>query len=217
LALLSFVILLGYFFLLSLQEAESWLLGDADSGFFKYMPLFPIAMLAGLVIQKLAEKYKQAQHISQYHINITSNLALDLLIVSALGSLSLSTLSQQWEVILMLGLIGVVFNLTIYFAFAKYFFEKSWRIRGIGEIGQSMGTTAVGLLLLKQASAEDDTHVKAFSHKQPLYEPIVGGGLVTAIAVPAIASTNPWYFLTAIIASLAIILSTFFWYQNKVG
>jgi ESS family glutamate:Na+ symporter len=215
LALLAFVILLGYLFLLSLQQAESWLVGDAGSGFFKYMPLFPIAMLAGLVVQKLAEKYDQAQHISQYHINITSNLALDLLIVSALGSLSLSTLSQQWQVIVALGLIGVAFNLTIYFAFAKYFFKNSWRIRGIGEIGQSMGTTAVGLLLLKQASAEDDTHVKAFSHKQPLYEPIVGGGLVTAIAVPAIASTNPWYFLIAIIASLTLILSIFFWYQRK--
>ncbi len=45
-----------------------------------------------------------------------------------------------------------------------------------------MGTTAIGLLLIKRTGP--NSWVRSFSYKQPAYEPLVGGGLITGLAAP---------------------------------
>lgn len=45
--------------------------------------------------------------------------------------------------------------------------------------------TATGLLLIRVADPKQRTEARqAYSEKQPFYEPFMGGGLVTAFAVP---------------------------------
>ena len=64
---------------------------------------------------------------------------------------------------------------------------KNWVERGIGDFGQSMGMTAAGLMLIRIVDTEGDAKaMEAFGYKQLLFEPFVGGGLMTAASVPLI-------------------------------
>jgi len=111
--------------------------------------------------------------------------------------------------------VGVAYSAAIYFFFGGWFFPKDWKVRGIGELGQSMGTTAVGLLMLKQATSNPSEHIRPFSYKQPLYEPVVGGGIVTALALPAIANFGPWAFTIIMAVILACVVGGFAFYKRR--
>ncbi|GAB5561319.1 MAG: sodium/glutamate symporter [Synoicihabitans sp.] len=193
--ILAFTITVAWIGLKGLVAVESLLLPEDGFRIFKYVPLFPVAMMVGLVVQLVAERGKFAHHISQKHMAAISGLALDLLIVAALGSLSLQTLGANIGTVLILASVGVAYNVIIYFTVARKLFGKSWRIRGLGELGQSMGTTAIGLILIKRGGSNSADYEKPFSYKQPFYEPIVGGGLVTALALPLLSNWGPWIFM----------------------
>lgn len=215
-AILCSVITLAWLILTGLQVAEQALFAESSIRLLAYMPLFPVAMLVGLGVQVLLNKIAMDNLVSDHQINLMSNLALDILIVAALGSLNLSVLAKHWQSILILGGIGVVYSSAVYFLLGRWFFDKNWQIRGIGEVGQSMGTTAVGLLLLKQASSNPKEDVQPFSYKQPLYEPIVGGGIVTALAIPAIANFGPWIFTAIMTTFLALIVLGFAYLKKRL-
>ncbi|WP_286269484.1 sodium/glutamate symporter family protein [Thalassotalea hakodatensis] len=214
-AILGSVIMLAWLALSGLKVAEEQLFPETSISIFKYMPLFPVAMLTGLLVQVILNKTGAGNLISNYQINLLSNLSLDLLIVAALGALNLSVLAEYWQSIVLLGVVGVVYSTAIYFIFGSWFFNKDWKVRGIGEVGQSMGTTAVGLLMLKQATTSPDKHIRPFSYKQPLYEPIVGGGIVTALAIPTIANFGPWVFTAIMTTILISIISGFTFYKKR--
>ena len=63
-------------------------------------------------------------------------------------------------------------------------FHKAWFERSIAEFGQSMGVTATGLLLLRTVDPDNETPAaEAFGYKQLFHEPIMGGGLWSALAL----------------------------------
>ncbi len=215
-AILGAVIALAWLLLSALKATEQFMFADANVAIVKYMPLFPIAMLVGLLVQLTLNKLNVGHWTSHYQINLLTNLSLDILIVAALGSLDLSVLAKNWQSILLLGGVGVAYSASVYFLFGPWFFKSDWKIRGIGELGQSMGTTAVGLLMLKQATAKPNKHIRPFSYKQPLYEPVVGGGIVTALAIPAIAAFGPKVFTGIMIFVLCVILTAFYFIRQKL-
>ena len=64
----------------------------------------------------------------------------------------------------------------------------AWFARSIAELGQSMGVTATGLLLLRVVDPDYETPAAdAFACKQIVHEPFMGGGLWTSTAIPLIA------------------------------
>jgi len=197
-AFVGLSIVLAWLLLKVLGSVESQFLSAGQFRTIKYIPLFPVAMLMGLVVQKVAVKLNFDDLISRNQIRFISNVALDILIVAALGSLSISNLASNIYPLLILAAAGIIYNLAVYFLLAQKLFGKNWQSRGLGELGQSMGTTAIGLILLKRKSAISPEIINAFSYKQPFYEPIVGGGLITAIALPLIVQFGVWYFLSGI-------------------
>ncbi|MCI5223481.1 MAG: sodium:glutamate symporter, partial [Candidatus Electrothrix sp. AR4] len=146
------------------------------------------------------------RYVNHFQVQVISNIALDFLIVAALGSLSIGALTANLSIVLILAGAGIAWNMLAYYLVARRLFGGSWKVRGLGELGQSMGTTAIGLMLLKQAERVDPTAMKAFSYKQPLYEPLVGGGLVTALALPMIASIGAKGFLMVTGGILVVVL-----------
>ena len=73
-------------------------------------------------------------------------------------------------------------------------------------MGQSMGVTATGILLLRMVDPENKSRAfESFAYKQLFFEPIVGGGLFTAAAPVLIAKFGPM----AILALTSILL--IFW------
>jgi ESS family glutamate:Na+ symporter len=60
-------------------------------------------------------------------------------------------------------------------------------------MGQSMGVTATGILLLRMVDPDNRSGAfESFAYKQLFFEPIVGGGLFTAAAPALIARFGLW-------------------------
>lgn len=209
-AILAATIGVSWMVLEGMTALEDALLPEDGFRIFRYIPLFPVAMLFGLLVQVVARSTGFDSQISKYHIGTISNLSLDLLIIAALGSLSLKTLGENIGIVLILAGAGILYNAVIYFGLAGKLFGSGWRVRGLGELGQSMGTTAIGLILIKRGSGDSDEIVRAFSYKQPFYEPIVGGGLMTALSLPLISNVGPWAFLGMVLA-IMVVLGGVFW------
>ena len=66
-------------------------------------------------------------------------------------------------------------------------FRSRWFENSLGDYGQSQGTIATGFMLIDMADPAHATGAtESFGYKQLLFEPFVGGGLITAMAVPFI-------------------------------
>lgn len=84
---------------------------------------------------------------------------------------------------------GLLWNLAAVLLLAPRLFQDHWFERAIADFGQGTGVTATGLLLLRMADPRGSSRVmEAFSFKQLLFEPFLGGGLVTAQAPIALAA-----------------------------
>jgi ESS family glutamate:Na+ symporter len=194
LGLYALAITLGIGFLETLKWIERVTWGSNDGiQLFSHIPLFPLAMLGGVMVQFIVNKLDKAELFDRQMINRIQGLALDFLIVSALASLSLKVIGEHIEVFLILASAGILWNLFVFLFLAKRMIPKYWLERGIGDYGQSMGMTAVGLILIRIVDSDNKTpSLEAFGYMQLLFEPFVGGGLVTAISVPLLYNFGPW-------------------------
>lgn len=175
---------IGWVLLKSLVYVEEILLaGLTDIRFFAYLPLFPLAMVGGLVVQLFLRKIHHQHLIQRRTAHIFSAIALDLLIASAIATVSLNAIGNNLAVFLILGLAGIVWIVGCFLLLAPKFFSDHWFERGITDYGQAMGMTATGLLMNKLADPGNKIGIKeSFAYKQLAFEPFMGGGLVTAAA-----------------------------------
>lgn len=159
-----------------------------DIRFFKYLPLFPLAMLGGLIMQLSLHLINKSHIVKKNTIKVVSGLALDLLLISSIATLSLSTIRDNFAVFIILAIAGVAWILGAFFYLSPRFFKKHWFENGMTNIGQSMGMTATGLLMNRLVDPANTTHAReSFAYKQLAFEPFMGGGLITSSAVIAIS------------------------------
>ena len=180
-----------------LQQSLAWLERSTwgrDGGveLLVHMPLFPLAMLGGVVLQLVLDRTGRANMVDRKLINRLGGFSLDLIIVAALGTLSLEALGGNLAPFVLLALAGIVWNLIAYLVLAPRIIPENAYERGLGDFGQSMGMTVTGLLLMRIADPQNRSGgLEAFGYKQLLFEPVVGGGLFTAASIPLIAQFGP--------------------------
>ena len=176
---------LGWLMLHGLMWLENVILGDMTSiRVFQHLPLFPLAMFGGLVIQIILNKIGREKLVDLSTVQTFSSIALDLLIVTAIGTMSLNIIGHNFASFMTLAIAGVVWILLAFFFLAPHFFRKHWFEYGLTDTGQAMGMTATGLLLNRLVDPMNRTGAReAFAYKQLAYEPFMGGGIVTSFAV----------------------------------
>jgi len=185
---IGIAILIGYIFQQLLIYIESITYGaNGDILIMVYLPLFPLAMLGGVILQIFLDKFDRFKLVDRDTITRIQGLALDFLIVAAIGTISLQAIGDNIFVFLILAIVGILWNVLAFMFIARHMIPKNWFERGIGDFGQSMGMTAAGLMLIRIVDSKGDTKaLEAFGYKQLLFEPFVGGGLMTAVSVPLI-------------------------------
>lgn len=188
---------------LLLLESVTW---GANGGttFFGYVPLFTFAIFGGMFAQIVWSRlgFKIVREV----IELITTFTLTLLIVTAVGTMSLEFLVNDAAVFLILYGTGVIWVLFAFVVLAKRMFRRYWFQNAIISFGQGMGMTATGLLFAQMVDPKNRTNaVEAFGYKQLMFEPIVGGGLVTALSMPLILLIGLPLF-TAICAGIM-----FFW------
>lgn len=214
-------ILLGWLMLKGLVWLEEVTLNPfTDVRFFPYMPLFPLAMLGGLFVQIILRKFHKQTLIQRRTAEIISTLALDALIASAIATISLSAISNNLPVFLILAATGIVWIVCALFFFGPRMFPSYWFEKGLTNFGQSMGMTATGLLL--QRLVDPSNHSKSresFSYKQLVFEPFMGGGIITASMVICIAEFGivPMLIVSSIALVFWIVLGLHLGKNHKTG
>ncbi|WP_353894395.1 sodium/glutamate symporter [Proteinivorax hydrogeniformans] len=180
--LIGFAILQAFIWL----EAVTW--GAATGVYlFAYVPLFPLAMLGGIITQYVLDKTDRYNTLDTDLITRIQGLALDILIVGALATLQLSVIADNIVPFTVLALGGILWTVFGFLVLAPRILPSYWFERGIGDFGQSMGVTATGLMLMRVTDPENKSPaLESFGYKQLLFEPFVGGGLFTAASVPLI-------------------------------
>jgi ESS family glutamate:Na+ symporter len=200
---IGLAIIVGYLILQALVWIEQVTWGNATGIYLlRYVPLFPLAMLGGIIVEKILEKTDKYKTVDRLMINRIQGFALDVLIVSALATLSLSAIGNNLIPFLLLSVTGIIWTVFAFVFIAPRILPDFWFERGIGDFGQSMGVTATGLLLMRVTDPDQKTPaLESFGYKQLLFELFVGGGLFTAASLPLVFQfgTIPVLIFTSIV------------------
>jgi len=152
------------------------------------LPVFPLALVGSVLVRLLLERTGGAPLASAAIQNRLGTLAADLLITAATACLDLTSLSQLWKPLLVLGVAGLLWNLLVVLGPGRWMLPEPWFQRGLIDFGQATGVAASGLLLLNMADPQDQGDVLTpFSIKQLLLQPLVAGGVITVVAPLAVS------------------------------
>lgn len=202
---------------LTLLESITWNRGGEGLDLMSAIPLFPLALIGGIIVQLLLDRLGRTYLIDRKLINNIGGVSLDVTIVAALASISLKVIGSNFGAFLVISVAGIAWNLISFVYLAPRIIPTYWFERGIGDMGQSMGVTATGLLLMRMVDPFNRSGAfESFAYKQLFFEPIVGGGLFTAAAPLLIANFGPVSVLLLTSILLVFWLVFGFWNYHQL-
>lgn len=217
-SLIAVAILIGYIILQALIfiEAHTW--GAWFNIYLiSFVPLFPMAMIGGIIVQVIFNRLNLEEYIDEDIISKISGLALDILLVSSLATLSLEVIGDNLIPFILISIVATIWNVFALLYLAPRMLPDHWFERALGDFGQATGMAATGLLLMKIADPEQQTPaLEGFGYKQILFEPFVGGGIITSASLPLISQFGPLTFLIMnIIMFLVFLILGFHFFGPK--
>ena len=169
-------------------------------------PLFPLCMIGGLIVQFCEQRFDRYHLVDLGLMRRIQNSSLDFLVVAAIAMIRLEVVAAAIVPLLILIVAGISWNVFCVGVLARRMLPDAWFERSIAELGQSMGVTATGLLLLRVVDPDYETPAAdAFACKQIVHEPFMGGGLWTSTAIPLIVIIGATNVLFIALAAM------FFW------
>lgn len=173
----------GLHWLLLQIELQTW--GSDGLKIIGYMPAFTFCMFGGMMAQVVWHRLGLV--VSRPLVELLSGASLAILVASAIATMKLDFLTSDGLTFGILALSGIAWTVFSFLVLARRMFVRNWFENAIVSIGQSMGTTATGLLFANIVDPKQRTGVvESFGYKQLLFEPLMGGGLVTALSMPLI-------------------------------
>ncbi len=196
-AITGLAILIGWLMLAGVRQIH-----PVVSGF----PLFPLAMMGGMIVQVVSIRLGVAGYYDRRSFERILGFSLDILVVAAIASIRLDLFVANLWPFLILMAVGIAWLFFCLVFLAPRMFPYNWLERGVTEYGMQSGVTAMGLLLLRLVDPNYKTDTaQAFGFKQMLYEPFLGGGLITATAPFIVINLGVWWS----IGTAAVIMVVF--------
>ena len=218
-AMVGIAMLVGWGMLKGLQASEAALFPAAKTRVFAGFPLFPLCMLGGVVLQRLANQLNLRLFIDRGQMQRIAGTALDFLSLSAMATIQISVVAQNWQPLLILIGAGAVWTIGSIFLIAPKLFREAWFERAITEFGQASGVTATGLLLLRTVDPENRTcAATAFGYKQLIHEPVMNTWVAVAITLVFANPSNwfgIWIFCTAVLVVWLAISAVMIWRNRR--
>ncbi|HMR47679.1 MAG TPA: sodium/glutamate symporter [Arachnia sp.] len=178
------------------------------SDLFDNFPLFPFTVIGGFIVQAVATKLKHDRHIDKRAVDGISAISLDVLIACAIGTMSLAALGANIWVLVILTVLSVAWSVLGMLYLGPLIHRKNWFEHAIADYGQSQGNVATGFVLADMADPQRTTNVaNAYGYKQLTYEPLLGGGIISAFSVTVVAQWGalPFGIATALITVLLVV------------
>ena len=197
-AVVGLAILVGWLMLAGIRQIHPVVAG---------FPLFPLAMIGGMIIQVISIRLKVDRYYDRNSFERILGFSLDILVVSAIASIRLDLFIENLWPFLILMATGIAWLFFCLVVLAPRMFPYNWLERGVTEYGMQSGVTAMGLLLLRLVDPNYKTDTaQAFGFKQMLYEPFLGGGLITATAPFIVINLGVWWSIGAAAVIIVIFM-----------
>ena len=167
-------------------------------------------MIGGVLFQYLLSRVKLDTMVNKEQMQRLSGASLDFLVVSAVTTIQLKVVMNNLLPLLILAISGTIFSIAIIVFVAPRLLKNAWFEKAIADFGQATGVTATGLLLLRTVDPENKTEAAAtFGYKQLIHEPIMGGGLWTALALTLVFSIGwkPVWIISVIMLAIWSIIA----------
>ncbi|MEJ2629515.1 MAG: sodium/glutamate symporter, partial [bacterium] len=175
-----------------------------------HLSIIGIAVLIGVCLKFGLMKTSKINPVDHTLMQRIGGTALDFLVVAAISTIHLQVIFSNIIPFMLIILSGIVWNVFCLIWLARRLLPNCWFERAIAEMGQSMGVTATGLLLLRIVDPEHKTvAISAFGYKQLLHEPFMGGGIWTSTAILLVAGYGGWIVLA--ISATAIVIWLMVW------
>jgi ESS family glutamate:Na+ symporter len=159
----------------------------AGSDFFDKFPLFPFTILGGVFVQLCATRYDFEWAVNRRAVEGLGGIAIDGIVIGAIGTLSLESLGANIGPLLILAVTAVGWSVFMALVIGRRMFSQHWFEHSIAEFGESQGNPATGFVMVDMVDPSRLTDVaRGYSYRQLITRPIVGGGFMTALAVPLI-------------------------------
>lgn len=170
------------------------------------LPLFPMTMIGGLIVQLIISKTKYKDAVDVQTLSRIQGLALEILIVAAVATIKVPVIVQYALPLSVLMIVSVLALVFYFFYFGPRMFKNQWFENAIVNFGMLAGVTAVGLMLLRTVDPDMKSDAgKAFALRAPFFSPFVGGGLLTSI-LPLLANNYGTLKIGIIFMALILLL-----------
>lgn len=189
---------------IALLESFRWLFNLLGSAFFEKFPLFPFTILGGVLVQIFATRCSFEWAVNRRAIEGLGGIAIDGIVICAIGTLSLDALGANIGPLIILSVVSLAWSIFLALVIGRRMFRRNWFEHSIAEFGESQGNVATGFVMLDMVDPEGSTDVaRAYSYRQLITRPVLGGGFLTALAVPMIDFWGLAVF-TAVTATITV-------------
>ncbi|SDL97578.1 sodium/glutamate symporter [Halarsenatibacter silvermanii] len=142
--------------------------------FFSFAPLFPFAMLCGMLLQGIISKLGYGHIVDRGLTKRLQNLALEFCILSVFASLDIPLVLQSSIPMALIIAAGIIWTLFIALSVAPLIMPDYWAERMLVDYGQAMGNVPIGMLLLRIVDPQFETPVlEHFSYRHAFHAPIM--------------------------------------------
>jgi ESS family glutamate:Na+ symporter len=195
------------FLAICMLQGLRWVTNQLGGTMFDHFPLFPFAILGGVVVQLAGRRFAFEDQINRRAVEALGGIAVDGIIICAIGTLSLAALGKNFMPLLILAVASISWSIFVAMVLGRYIFSQHYFEHSIAEFGESQGNVATGFMMVDMVDPDRHTNtITAYGYRQLITRPLIGGGFITALAVPAIASLGLTAF-TAITAVLTVALA----------
>ena len=187
----------------------------AGSDFFDRFPLFPFTFPAAVIVQLCARRYDFEWAVNRRAVEGLGGIAIDGVIICAVGTLSLGAIGANIGPLIIMAVAAIGWSVFVTLVIGRRIFRQHWFEHSIPEFGESQGMLACGFVMLDMVDPSRQTDVvRGYSYRQIITRPILGGGFMTALAVPLINRIGlPAFTMAA--AAVTVALNA--WGLRRVG
>lgn len=191
---------------IGMLEVSRLVSGLVGWDFFESFPLFPFTIVGGVLVQLCANRFGFERAVNRRAVEGLGGIAIDGIVVCAIGTLSLGALGSHLGPLMILAVVSVAWSVFVTVVIGRLVFRQDWFEHSLAEFGESQGNVATGFVMVDMVDPARHTEVvTAYSYRQLLTRPVVGGGFLTALSVPLIASWGlPAFTLVSVVIAVAL-------------
>ena len=144
--------------LIGMAVLIGWFLQRILSRWIQGMPLFPLAMIGGLMVQLVIVRTSWAALIDRRTLQAIQGVALEFLIVAAIASIKAPVVLAYAAPLAIIVAITSILMIAYFFWAGSRIFQEHWFENAIVAYGSLTGMAAVGLMLLRTVDPEMKTN-----------------------------------------------------------